>query len=86
MTQFGSMANPLINGASGGYDMGYATTEARRQPGGSDAGPPIGSGALTGSHNTPLHCSALILIALAGVFFLYWGGFRFAFDVGMGRS
>lgn len=86
MNSLMSMANPLINGDGGGYDMGYATTEARRQPGGGDSGPPVGTGALSGSHNTPLHCSALILIALAGIFAFYFAGFRFAFDVGMGRS
>lgn len=82
------MVNPLVNGAdgagvfSGSFDT---STTPRRQP---DAGgsPPVGSGDLTSSHNTPLHCGGAILLALLVVFGLMWGGFRFAFDVGMGRS
>lgn len=82
------LVNPMINGSdgldvfSGSFDGG---TTARRQP---DAGgsPPVGSGALNSSHNTPLHCAGAVLLALVIVFGLMWGGFRFAFDVGMGRS
>lgn len=82
------IVNPLINGSDGMGIFGGSSdtsTTPRRQP---DAGgsPPVGSGALASAHNTPLHCSAAVLLALIVVFGLMWGGFRFAFDVGMGRS
>lgn len=83
------MVNPLMNGDTGGMaafgGSVNPTTTARRAP---DAGgsPPVGTGNLRSGHNTPLHCAGIILLALAIVFGLKWAGFRFAFDVGMGRS
>lgn len=86
------MSNPLVNGdLSMGFfgtnDTGSAdsTTTARRSAGGgASSGPPVGSGDLTGAHNTPLHIAALIIFGLAVIFGLNMLGFRFAAAAGVG--
>lgn len=77
---------PMINGSESGLGYGVADQTARRMPSGDTGGPPVGAGNLTSSYNTPIHCAAFILVALAVIFALKLGGFRFAFDVGMGRT
>lgn len=84
------LVNPLTNGASDGVGVfggsaDYGTT-ARRQPSNGSDNPPVGSGAINSPHNLPMHCAVGIIAALALLFGLHLAGFRFAFDVGMGRS
>lgn len=82
------VVNPLLQGSdglgvmNGSFDTG---STMRRQPD-SGGSPPVGSGAVNADHNLPMHCAGMILIALAVIFAFQWMGFRFAFDVGMGRS
>lgn len=44
-----------------------------------------GTGALSAPHNTPLHVAGVLLIAGGVIVAFHLTGFRFAFDVGMGR-
>lgn len=64
----------------GNYDPSTAT---RRQPD-SGGSPPVGTGDITAAHNTPLHVSSLIILALGVVFALHFMGFRFAAAAGVG--
>lgn len=75
------IANPLTNGGgfsaglnNGNYDQAQ-TPRRGPDPGGS---PSVGSGDLTGAHNTPLHCAGLVLVALAVIFGLRLLGFQFS--------
>jgi hypothetical protein len=45
-----------------------------------------GTGELSGSHNTPLHVAGILLLAGGALLFFRTSGFRFAFDVGLGRG
>jgi hypothetical protein len=45
-----------------------------------------GTGDLTGMHNTPMHVAGILLVAGGALLFFRVSGFRFAFDVGLGRG
>jgi hypothetical protein len=45
-----------------------------------------GTGELAGAHNTPLHVAGILLVAGGMLAFFKYSGFRFAFDVGLGRG
>jgi hypothetical protein len=62
-------------GAPPAYDAASTASAAQVQ----------GTGQLSAPHNTPLHVAGVVLVAGLIVAGLHLTGFRFAFDVGMGR-
>jgi hypothetical protein len=84
------LAIPITNGhvqAGAQVFAGSGSPEAAPpQVPGSSAADVQGTGALSGTHNTPMHVGGLLLFAGAVIFGLHYLGFRVAFDVGMGRG
>lgn len=75
-------ANPIVNAAPAAQGM----------PQGPGA-PPVAAAASTGlgslavtSHRIPQHVGLIVLAALVTIILLHLGGFRFVFDVGLGRT
>lgn len=84
------VAIPTTNGAmsAGALSMqpptvGTPPPQAMGQP---TAAEVQGTGHLGGAHNTPMHVAGLLLVAGGILIFFRQAGFRFAFDVGLGRS
>lgn len=76
-----SAAVPVTQGMISAGAQGFQS-EAR-----ANAAPPsMSAGAYMGEHNTPMHVAAIALVALGVVVALHVSGFRFAFDVGLGRG
>lgn len=83
------VAIPSTNGHMSG-DILYMQQPAAGSPPPTVAAPSAaavqGMGDLTGSHNTPMHVAGILLVAGGALLFFRMSGFRFAFDVGLGRG
>lgn len=86
-----SLAVPITNGTMSAGAQAFAATGAgvgsyEQAPTGAGSVAAVqGTGALTGPHNTPLHVASIVLVAGGIVIGLHFLGFRFGFDVGLGR-
>jgi hypothetical protein len=80
MTNGHLSADALQFGMGGGMSAG-----AGPAPEGASAADVQGTGSLMGAHNTPLHVATVVLFAGGLIIGLHFLGFRFGFDVGLGR-
>lgn len=79
------VANPIANGSA--RMMGGAVGAPGTSPQGSPADSLGGSVSRPAARDsTPVHVGACVIVALGVVILLQLGGFRFVFDVGMGRQ
>lgn len=86
-----SLAVPITNGTMSAGAQVFAGTGSgvgsyEQAPTGPGSVAAVqGTGALSGPHNTPMHVAGILLLAGGVVIALHMLGFRFGFDVGMGR-
>jgi hypothetical protein len=86
-----SVAIPVTNGQMSAGPLMMQMPSAGTPPPAATQGAPSaadvqGMGQLTGAHNTPMHVAGILLLAGGALAFFKFSGFRFAFDVGLGRG
>lgn len=85
-----SLATPITNGhmVAGAQVYAGSTSPAAgpSEVGSGGAASVQGTGSLSGLHNTPLHVAGILLVAGGVIVGLHYLGFRFGFDVGLGRG
>ena len=85
-----SVAIPVTNGSMSAGPLNMQSPYAGTPPMPDASAPSTadlqGTGDLAGLHNTPLHVAGILLVAGGVLVFFRVSGFRFAFDVGLGRG
>lgn len=84
LTESGVYATPTTS--SDGWDPTLSAGHGPAPGGGVGITAAIGTGDITGAHNTPIQVAGLVILALVVVFAFQALGFRVAFDAGLGRG